>query len=732
MTEPLTPPTAPVRPTSTTVHGDTRVDDYGWLRDLEDPATIAYLEAENAYTEAELADQAPIRELLFEEIKSRIVETDLSVPVRKGPWWYYARTVEGQSYPIHCRRPALGDTPPSDDDDAGDEQVLYDENLEAQGHEFFSVGVLSVSPDHSTLAVATDTVGNERYSLSFQRLDGTASTSESIDNVSYGFAWASDSVTCFFTRVDDAWRPHQLWRHRVGDDPINDALVVEEPDARFNIGVGRSRDGAVLVVSISSSTTTETSFIDANQPDQEPQMLCPRTSGVEHGIEHLTTRDGAQWWLKVTNEDDALDFRLDVSPHVPGSQPTFATLVPHRPGVRLEGVDGFRSFLVLSERFEASTHVRVVPIDHEMLALGGDVLEASWLIGSESQPATTWLGSNPEPDPSTLRFGQTSLVMPSIVAQVDLADRTITVLKRQVVPGGYDESRFVTFRDWAIAADGTRVPISVVHRASLLAPGAAPGGELQEPAPCLLYGYGAYEISIDPSFSPTRLILLERGVVFAIAHVRGGGELGRRWYDEGHLEAKPNSFDDFVAVADHLIERGVTTRDRLAARGGSAGGLLMGAVANRAGDRFAALLAEVPFVDALSTMLDPSLPLTVGEYEEWGNPTDDPVAYETIKSYAPYENVSSTNPDGTDRVYPAMLLTGGLNDTRVGFWEPAKFAAKLRSTNPRNQVLLKTEMGVGHGGPSGRYDAWREEAFVVSWLLMHLGVSVKSNEPPMG
>ena len=724
MTEPTNAPIAEKRPTVSTIHGDTRTDDYAWLRDADDPATVAYLEAENAFTEASLAHLAERRTSLFEEMKSRIVETDLSVPVRKGPWWYYGRTIEGQSYPIHCRRPAGAseEPPPLDPPDDGLEQVLYDENLEAEGHEFFSVGILAVSPDHEVLAIATDTVGNERYALEFRRLDGAPLGGERIEDVSYGFAWASDSATCFFTRVDEAWRPHQLWRHHVGTSPDDDVLVFEEPDARFNVGVGRSRDGAIIGVTIGSSTTTESAYLDALDPAGPLVVVAPRVQGVEHGVEHVTAADGSRWWLKVTNEDGALDFRLDVAPFEAASIPSFRPLLPHRPGVRIEGVDGFASIIALSERADASTRVRILPFSSGDLSDGTDLLKRSWLIGSETQPATTWLGGNPEESPSSLRYGQTSLVTPSIVAEIDLETRATTVLKRQEVPGGYDPERFVTYRDWATAPDGTAVPISIVHLASLLGPSGVTGDAPQEPAPCLLYGYGSYEVSIDPSFSAIRLALLERGVVFAIAHIRGGGELGRRWYDEGHLAAKHNSFDDFAAVADHLIDRGVIAPDRLAARGGSAGGLLMGGVANRAGDRFCALLAEVPFLDALNTMLDPSLPLTVGEYEEWGNPTDDPAAYATIKAYAPYENVVAVDGDGSPHCYPPMLLTGGLNDTRVGFWEPAKFAAKLRTTNPENPVLLRTELGVGHGGPSGRYDSWKEEAFVMAWLLERLGV----------
>ena len=718
------PPIAPRRPVVTTTHGHERTDEYGWLRDLDDPDTIAHLEAENAFTEAALSHLEPLRERLFAEFKGRIVETDLSVPVRRGSWWYYTRTEEGKSYPIHCRRPAGApdEMPLVDLNHAVDEQVIFDENVEAGDSDFFTVGVLSVSPDHRTLAVGVDTKGDERLVLSFRHLDGSPSPDESITDVSYGFAWAGDSTHCFFTRVDDAWRPHQLWRHELGSDPAGDVLVLEEPDARFNVSVGASRDEAVLIVSIASSSTSEVAVLRADDPLGDLTVLVPREPGVENGIAHLTTTSGEAWWLRLTNAD-ALDFALLVAPDDGGIPESWSSLVPHRPGVRLEDVDTFATAIVLSERANAETAVRIIELGDAGLVPEEVSLGDTWLIGDEEGPTTTWLGANPEHHATRLRFGTTSLTLPSTVAEVDLADRSITLLKRQEVLGGYSPDQLVTYRLEAPGLDGELIPVSIVHTASLLSDPLDPTLGTRAPAPCLLYGYGSYEISIDPAFSAFRLSLLERGGVFAIAHIRGGGEKGRRWYDEGHLAAKHNSFDDFVAVADHLIASGLTASDRLVARGGSAGGLLMGAVANRGPDRFSGLLAEVAFVDALTTMLDPTLPLTVGEYEEWGNPSDDPTAYATIASWAPYENLRAAADDGSPFSYPPMLLTGGLNDTRVGFWEPAKLVARLRHLNPDNPALLRMEMGVGHGGPSGRYDSWREEAYVLAWILERLGLS---------
>jgi oligopeptidase B len=712
-----TPPFAQAIPTSVTEHGDTRIDEFSWLKDKTNPATLAYLEAENAYTEERLAHLGPLREHLFTEIRSRIVETDMSVPVRRGPYWYYSRTVEGLDYPIFCRLPYGGEiTPPIILDASASEEIIFDENIAAEGHEFFSVGIASVSPNHHTLALAVDTVGNERHELTFRSINGDRVYDEAIHNISYGFAWSSDSSSVFYTRVDDAWRPYQLWRHQLGSDPATDVLVYEEGDERFNIGLGRTRDEQVIIVTTSSSSTSETYYLPADDPESPLTLLCPRESGIEHFVEHVTLENGTQWWLKATNRDGAVNFRLDASPHT-NEGVHWTTVIPHRPEIHLGGIDAFSSFLVISERQDGDTQLRVVDLAGTERLDSDNLIQNGWLITSDERPQSTWIGENAENSTRILRVCQSSMIKPHLVAQIDLDSRAITVLKQQEIPGGFNPDDYVTYRTWATSHDGVKVPISVVHRRALLASDGVAGDPPRTPAPCLLYGYGAYEMSMDPSFSTTRMSLLERGVIYAIAHVRGGGELGRHWYDDGHLSAKQNTFSDFIAAADHLHALGVTAPSQLVARGGSAGGLLIGAVANQGPDRFCALIGEVPFVDALNTMLDPSLPLTVGEYEEWGNPTDDPVAYATIKAYAPYENMVRTDSEGRLFRYPAMLLTAGLNDTRVGYWEPAKFTARLRSLNPENPVLLRTEMDVGHGGPSGRYSAWREEAFVLAWMF---------------
>ncbi len=697
------PPVAERRPVTLEAHGDTRTDDWFWLRDKDDPAVIAHLEAENAFTEAVTAPTAALRDTLFTEMVARIEETDLSVPVRKGPWLYHLRTVEGASYGIHCRRPVDG---PEDV-----EQVLLDENVLAEGHDYFSLGNFAISPDHRWLVYSTDTTGGERHTMRFRDLVTGIEADESIEDTSYGVAWANDDVTVFYVRVDEAMRPFQLWRHRVGTDPATDVLVIEEPDDHFYLGVGRTKDDCYILCALDSKVTSEVRILDADDPEGTFRTVEPRRHGIEYSVDHdrgdpASGRPGR--FLVVTN-DGAEDFRLMEAPEDAPGRERWTELIPGRAGVRLDAVDPFVRHLAIYEREDGSTRMRVV--EH---ATG-----TSTPVAQPESPSTVWGEANLEYDSTVLRYGYTSLATPRSVYDLDLDSGELTLRKRQPVLGEFDPARYRTERLWATADDGTRVPISVVWRPDLVdGPGVGSAG-----APCLLYGYGSYEASMDPSFSSLRLSLLDRGVVFAIAHVRGGGEMGRHWYEEGKFAAKPNTFTDYVACARHLVAEGWTSPERLAGRGGSAGGLLMGAVANLAPDLFRAIVAEVPFVDCLTTILDETLPLTVLEWEEWGNPVEDPEIYRVMKSYSPYDNVVSTGPDGRPVRYPDILATGGLSDPRVGFWEPAKWVAKLRAANPENRVLLKMEMGAGHGGPSGRYDAWKDEAFVYAFLLDTLGLA---------
>jgi oligopeptidase B len=682
------------------------VDDWYWLRDKDDPAVIDHLKAENAYTEAATAHTADLRQRLFDEMVARIEETDLSVPARKGPWLYYSRTVEGSSYGIHCRRPADGP------EDA--EEVILDENALADGHEYFALGNLAVSPDHRWLAYSTDTTGAERYTMRFVDLTTGGESAESLEDTSYGMAWANDNATVFVIRVDAAMRPYQLWRHRVGAEPAGDVLVYEEPDERFYLGVGRTKDDQFVLLGLDSKVTSEYRVLPADDPGGDFTLVEGRRQGIEYSVDHdRGDRDGgrAGRFLIVTN-DGAEDFRLMEAPDDRPGRRAWSEVIPGRPGVRLDAVDPFAGHLVVYEREDGETRMRVVDA-----ATG-----ISTPVEQPESPSTVWGGTNLEYDTSTLRYEYTSMVTPRSVFDLDLRSGVSELRKRQPVLGDFDPEHYRTERRWARSEDGTRVPISLVYRTDLVGTSVLPGAG----APCLLYGYGSYEASMDPTFSSLRLSLLDRGFVFAIAHVRGGGEMGRHWYEDGKLLDKPNTFADFVACARTLIDEGWTAPDRLVARGGSAGGLLIGAVANLAPELFRAMVAEVPFVDCLTTILDDTLPLTVLEWEEWGNPVEDPEVYEVMKSYSPYDNVRAVDAHGVPVRYPDILATGGLSDPRVGFWEPAKWVAKLRAANPDNRVLLKTEMGAGHGGPSGRYDAWRDEAFVYAFILDALGLTEPS------
>ncbi|WP_091337296.1 S9 family peptidase [Micromonospora rhizosphaerae] len=689
-------PAAKRVPTERTHHGDTVVDEYAWLAAKDDPETIAYLTAENAYTEARTAHLAGLRAELFEETRRRTQETDLSVPTRKDGYWYYTRTVEGQQYGVHCRRTVRdGETAPPVSADGAPlegEEVLLDGNQLAEGHDFFALGAFDVSPDGRWLAYSTDFAGAERFTLRVKDLQTGEVLADEIRDTFYGTAWSTDASALFYVTVDDAWRPNRVWRHTVGRPSSEDVVVHQEDDERFWVGVELTRSERFVVIDIHSKITSEVRVIPAANPTGEPAIIAPRRQGVEYSVEHHGHR------FLILHNDGAEDFALAfTSADAPGD---WTPLIEHSPGTRLEAVDAFENYLVVSLRSNGLTGLRVLPVG------GGDEYD----IDFPEPIYSVGLDANPEYRTRELRLRYTSLVTPDSVYDYDLLTRQMVLRKRKPVRPGpdgraYDPADYEQHRDWALGDDGTRVPISLVCRKDSPRDGSAP---------CVIYGYGSYEASMDPWFSIARLSLLDRGVIFAVAHIRGGGELGRRWYDEGKLLAKKNTFTDFVACARHLVKAGWTASDRLVARGASAGGLLMGAVANLAPDAFAGIVAQVPFVDALTSILDPSLPLTVTEWEEWGNPLDNPDVYAYMKSYTPYENVAPVD-------YPAILAVTSLNDTRVLYHEPAKWIARLRAAAPQGDYLLKTEMGAGHGGPSGRYDAWREEAFINAWILDRLG-----------
>ncbi len=678
--------------------GDVTVDDYAWLRDRDDPDLLPLLEAENAFTDEVMAPTRPLQERIFSEIKERTQETDLSVPHRKGAWWYYSRTEEGKAYRIHCRRPDDGSGAAIDPDEAT-EAVILDENALAEGHDYLSVGVADVSPDGNLLAYSVDHAGNEEHTLRVRDLRTGDDLAEAIPGTSYGFAWAADSRTCFYTTLDAAQRPWRLHRHVVASDPPDggaDALVHQEDDERFFVGVGASRSGDLVVMSLESKVTSEVWLLDSQRPTDRFRVVEPRRQGVEYSIAH----SGAH--LYVLCNDGAPNFALWRAPLAEPGRAGWEPVIAHRDDTRLDGVEAFARHLVVHVRTAGTTGLRV-------LDLVSDGVGARRDLAFDEDVRTVGPGVNEEFDTSTYRFSYQSLVTPPSVFCEDVATGERTLLKRQPVLGGYDPAAYESARLWARAGDGAEVPISAVWKRGVPRDGTAP---------CLLYGYGSYEASMDPWFSIARLSLLDRGVVFAVAHVRGGGELGRRWYEGGKLLAKPNTFGDFVACARHLVDGGWTTPGRLVARGGSAGGLLMGAVANLAPELFRAVIAEVPFVDALNTILDPSLPLTVIEWEEWGNPMESEDVYRCMRSYTPYENVQPVR-------YPAIFATGGLSDPRVGYHEPTKWVQHLRRTVTNRDdrpILLRMEMGAGHGGPSGRYDAWRHEAEILAFALWQVGV----------
>lgn len=694
----MQPPVAKTVPHERVHHGD-RVDDpYFWLADKENKEVVEYLEAENAYTEASTAGQADLRERIFQEIKRRTKETDLSVPSRKGGWWYYSRTQEGKQYSIHCRLAADGETPPVLPEDGSalpGEQVLLDGNALAEGHGFFSLGTFDVSPDGRRLAYSVDFAGNERFTLKVKELDTGEVLPDEIPETSYGTAWSLDGSTVFYLTVDEAWRPYRVHRHAVGTPAAEDALVYEEPDERFWVGVGLTRSERYIEIGIGSKTTSETRLLDAADPRGEFAVVAPRTQGVEYSVDHWAhpADPAGDLLLVLHNADGKENFELaTASIGAPGG---WTPLIAHRTDTRLLSVEAFAGHLVVEYRRHGLTGLSIHPVRDGRPAAEGEALtfdEPIYTVGS---------GDNPEFETGKLRLGYTSMVTPPTVYDYDIAAGTLTLLKRQPVLGGFDPDDYEQHRSWATALDGTRVPISLVHRKGVEADGTAPA---------VIYGYGSYESSMDPYFSVARLSLLDRGFVFAIAHVRGGGEMGRRWYEDGKLLSKRNTFTDFVACARHLVREKWTGVDRLIARGGSAGGLLMGAAANLAPEAFRGVVADVPFVDALNTILDPTLPLTVIEWEEWGNPLESPEVYAYMRGYSPYENVEA-------KQYPAILATTSLNDTRVYYHEPVKWIARLRAVATGGDFLLKTEMEAGHGGRSGRYDAWREEALTLAWVI---------------
>lgn len=712
-TPPDRPPVADRRPVTTEHHGRTRTDEYDWLRAKDTAEVTAYLEAENAWTAASTDHLADLRDAIFGEIKARTKETDLSVPARNRGWWYYGRSFEGREYGTSCRAPIQDEddwVPPQPDEDAGPdrpalpgEQVLLDHDALAEGHEFYSVGGVTVSPDGTLLAYATDTVGNERYVLEVKDLATGELLPDRIEDVLGGGVWSPDGRDLYYCTVDDSWRRDKVWRHRLGSTEP-DELVFHETDGRFWVGVGRSRTQRFLVIASASKNTSENRYLDCDDPDAEWTVFHPREEGLQYGLEHAVIA-GEDVFLVQHNHTGA-DFEIGTCPIAATPPSGWTPLIPYDEQVRLEDVSAYAGHLVVHQRSGGLTQLRIVE-------LGDAGPEDDYLVEFPQEVYTVGGGGGAQFDQPIVRVSYTSLTVPSSVYDYDVRSRELTLRKQQPVRG-HDPAAYEEHRLWAEAEDGERVPISLVCRAD------ARGLDGDQPIPFLLYGYGAYEISIDPGFSVPWLSLLDRGAGVAIAHVRGGGEMGRRWYDDGKLLRKRHTFSDFATCARHLVKTGWSTHDRIVGEGGSAGGLLIGVAANEDAELFGGLVAEVPFVDALTSMLDASLPLTVTEYDEWGNPEGDVETYDYLAGYAPYENVGPQD-------YPPILATTSVNDTRVLYVEPAKWVARLRATAPddggRPDVLLKTEMSAGHGGVSGRYRAWRDRAFTLAWILDRMGLA---------
>jgi oligopeptidase B len=676
------PPIAPRRPKVLEKHGDRRIDPYYWMREKTNPEVIAHLEAENAYTDAVMAPTEALREQLFREIVGRVQETDTSAPTFFKGYWTYTRTVEGLDYEIHCRRPGTMDAP---------EQVVLDGNEMARGHKFLDLGFVEASPNQNLLAYAADYTGAELFELRFRDLATGDDLQDAIPDVYYGAAWANDNQTFFYTKADKAMRPFQVWRHRLGTAATEDVLVLQEDDERFELSVEPTKSERFIIFSSSSQVTGESRFVDADTPEAEPAMIEPRRQGIEYSVDHQEDR-----FLILTN-DGARNFRLMAAPVSNPGRASWAEVVPERESVRLNFVDVHQHHAVLGERSEGLQKL-------EVLDTGTGELH---VVEQPEAAYTAFPGSSPAYDSDVMRFFYTSLTAPFSAVDYNMRTRQRTLVKEQPVRGGYNREDYVTERLWATSPDGVKVPISLVRKRDV---------QLSGSNPTLLYGYGAYEASNDPMFDPVRLSLLERGFVFAIAHVRGGGEMGRRWYEDGKFLNKTNTFTDFIACATQLVEQGYTSPANLAIRGRSAGGLLIGSVVNARPDLFACAVAQVPFVDVVTTMLDETIPLTVPEFEEWGNP-EDVEYYQYMKSYSPYDNVREAD-------YPAMLVTAGLNDPRVSYWEPAKWVARLReSRTDARPLLLQTEMIAGHSGPSGRYESWREEAFITAFVLSSLNLT---------
>ena len=676
----IKPPVAKTVPKVDTMFGDIRVDNYYWLRDKENPEVLAYIEAENAYADSVMKHTEPLQQKLYDEMLGRIKETDLSLPIRQDSFYYYTRTEQGKAYPIFCRKKMSLDSA---------EAVLLDINQLAEGHQFFSVAVMDVSPDHHWLAYSFDTAGSERYVLRIKDLVTGELAPDMVENTLYYTAWGNDNRTIFYTTANDAWRSDKLWRHTLGTAGSTDVLVYEEKDSMFSVSIERTRSKGYLLMALASQITREYRYLDANSPTGEFKMIEPRREGVEYSVQHR----GDKFYI-YTN-DMVKNFRLVSAPVDDPGKANWQTVMSGSDSLYLTGFDIFSDWQVVYERKAGLQQINVTDL----------TANQSHEISFDEPTYTLEPENNPGFVTDSLRFRYTSLVTPSSIYDYNLKSRQRALKKQTEVLGGYDPTQYQQERLFATAPDGAKVPISLVYKK---------GMQKNGKNPLWLYAYGAYGISSDPEFSSNRLSMLNRGFIYAIAQVRGGSEMGRQWYDDGKLLNKKNTATDFIACAEKLVADQYTSDDRIVANGGSAGGFLMGLITNLRPDLFKIVAADVPFVDYIATMLDESIPLTVEEYQEWGNPHRE-VDYKYMRSISPLDNVEKKN-------YPIMLIQGGLNDTRVCYWEPVKWAAKLRATRTDNNLLLLKIQTAGHGGASGRYGRLKEIAFDYAFVLDQFGI----------
>ena len=671
------PPVVEVVPHDLEAHGDVRVDNYYWLRERENPAVISYLEAENAYMDAVMLETEPLQAELFKEIKGRIKQTDSSVPAPDHGFLYYHRTEDGKEYKIFCRMK---------DEPGAEEEIILDVNALAEGHDFCSAGWIRVSPESDTMVYAFDTVGRRKYTLRFRDLGTGSLLTDEIPNVTGDAEWFNDGKTLVYTKQDPSTlRSYQVWRHVLGSDPDDDVLMYQEDDETFSLDIRKTASERFILIESNHTLTTEVRCIDADDPMAESVIVAPRERGVEYHVTHHGDRFLIRTNLGATN------FRLMETPVRSPGRGNWREVVGHREDVLLQGVQVFHDFIVLTERSNALNRLVVIDMDDA----------SKHLIDFDESAHDVWVDDNREYDSNVLRLGYTSLTTPTSIYDYDMTTGERELKKRYEVLGGYDPENYVSERVMIPARDGIEVPLSIVRRKDL---------PLDGTAPLLLYAYGSYGYSTDPTFNPDVVSLLDRGFSYAIAHVRGGQEMGRWWYEDGKLLKKKNTFTDFIDCARFLIYEGYTSPDKLVARGGSAGGLLMGAITNMEPELFAGIVAHVPFVDVITTMLDGSIPLTTSEYDEWGNP-DDETYYEYMLSYSPYDQVEA-------KTYPALMVTAGLHDSQVQYWEPAKWVAKLRALKTDdNPLVLRTRMDAGHGGASGRYDTYRERAEEYAFMI---------------